>query len=412
MVNENCERLFEYLRSILFDQKIDTLDIEVLDESHQKLGRGLQFLQKSVEEMLHYSAELSQGNLSEVYASRDNFLCVNLKNMQANLNHLTWQAKQVAAGDYSQHISYLGEFSDAFNTMIQQLKERERLLKEETTKVKERAEVIQGYNTLLLELIGKQDEWILVIDADSENHEILYCNKNEQENDADVFCESCEQKLSFCSELLNWHGQEKYKVWKREEDSGKIYRITTFSVEWQGRNAFTHIVADITVEEKGKRKLENKAYIDPGTGIRNRLFFEEYMEKLLQKQQHAVFCYLDLDGLKYVNDKYGHTEGDLYIRRFVEIVQKQFRNTDLIARIGGDEFCIVLLECPLYRAYEKLKHALDAYIHDNDKEYPSSFSYGVVEIDGKETSLEKIIKKADAAMYEFKRKNKEKYIRE
>ena len=52
---------------------------------------------------------------------RDNFLCENLKSIHANLNHLTWQAKQVAKGDYAQTVSYLGEFSEAFNTMTGQL---------------------------------------------------------------------------------------------------------------------------------------------------------------------------------------------------------------------------------------------------------------------------------------------------
>ncbi len=58
------------------------------------------------------------------------------KNIHANLNHLTWQAKQVAKGDYSQTVSYLGEFSEAFNTMTQQLKERELKLKQEAEREK------------------------------------------------------------------------------------------------------------------------------------------------------------------------------------------------------------------------------------------------------------------------------------
>ena len=81
--------------------------------------------------MKRYSAEISKGNLSIEAPGRDNFLCENLKNIHANLNHLTWQAKQVAKGDYSQSVSYLGEFSEAFNTMTKQLKEREEELEEE-----------------------------------------------------------------------------------------------------------------------------------------------------------------------------------------------------------------------------------------------------------------------------------------
>lgn len=60
MENRNCEMLFEYLRSILYDSTIETLDISRLDEPYRKLGRGMQFLQHAVEEMLAYSADLSR----------------------------------------------------------------------------------------------------------------------------------------------------------------------------------------------------------------------------------------------------------------------------------------------------------------------------------------------------------------
>lgn len=128
--DKNCDLLFEYLRSILYDSQIQTLDVVKLDEPYQKLGLGLQFLERAVREMKTYSEALSRGNLSVKTPPRDNFLCENLKNIHANLNHLTWQAKQVAKGDYSQSVSYLGEFSEAFNTMTRQLQEREESFRE------------------------------------------------------------------------------------------------------------------------------------------------------------------------------------------------------------------------------------------------------------------------------------------
>ena len=116
MEDKNSELLFEYLRSILYDKKIQPLDVEQLDEPFRKLGRGLQYFAKTFTETKQYAAALSRGNLSVQPPPRENFLCENLKNIHANLNHLTWQAKQVAKGDYSQTVSYLGEFSEALNT--------------------------------------------------------------------------------------------------------------------------------------------------------------------------------------------------------------------------------------------------------------------------------------------------------
>ncbi len=412
MEKDNCELLFEYLRSILYDQQIHALDVKELDEPYQKLGKGLAFLQQAVEEMLAYTEDLSRGNLSGAYPSRDNFLCVNLKNLHANLNHLTWQAKQVASGDYSQHVSYLGEFSEAFNTMTAQLKERETQLKEEAQKVQKRAQVIEEYNDLLVEMARRRKEWIVVVDA--QNRDIVYCNKRKDEKRIDPeFCEKCRHRLSFRNDILNWQDSEQYKVWEAGDEEQGYYRITTFHIEWRGQNAYAHIVVDITDEKQAANRLNSKAYMDPGTGIHNRLFFDEYMESVLEEGREVTLCYLDLDGLKYVNDHYGHNQGDNYIRSFVSLMKSSVRSTDIFARIGGDEFCVVIPEVEKETAEKKFAELLELFVAENKEEYPVSFSYGVVEIRriGKRMTLEEIIKTADAQMYECKRRNKERYPR-
>ena len=412
MEKDNCELLFEYLRSILYDQQIHALDVKERDEPYQKLGKGLAFLQQAVEEMLAYTEDLSRGNLSGAYPSRDNFLCVNLKNLHANLNHLTWQAKQVASGDYSQHVSYLGEFSEAFNTMTAQLKERETQLKEEAQKVQKRAQVIEEYNDLLVEMTRRRKEWIVVVDA--QNRDIVYCNKRKDEKRIDPeFCEKCRHRLSFRNDILNWQDSEQYKVWEAGDEEQGYYRIPAFHIEWRGQNAYAHIVVDVTDEKQAANRLNSKAYMDPGTGIHNRLFFDEYMESVLEEGREVTLCYLDLDGLKYVNDHYGHNQGDNYIRSFVSLMKSSVRSTDIFARIGGDEFCVVIPEVEKETAEKKFAELLELFVAENKEEYPVSFSYGVVEIRriGKRMTLEEIIKTADAQMYECKRRNKERYPR-
>lgn len=293
MEDRNCELLFEYLKSILYDSQIKKLDVEKLDEPFRKLGLGLQFLQKAVEEMKSYTEDLSKGNLSGTLPGRDNFLCANLKNLHSNLNHLTWQAKQVAAGDYSQEVSYLGEFSDAFNQMIRQLDEREKLL-------------------------------------------------------------TAEKELT-------------------------------------------------------EKRLTSKAYYDSATGIRNRLYFMEYLEKIIFEEQDATLCYIDLDGLKFVNDHFGHAEGDAYIMSFVKEIQQAFHENNIFARIGGDEFCVIVSGCVGETVSQKLKASRTHFMESNKKDYPVSFSYGVYEILGEDNclTLEEIIDTADRKMYAFKKKYKE-----
>lgn len=388
----------------------DTFHVQELNEPYQDLKQDLHSLQSEVDEMTAYSAELSKGNLSVGFPGKDNFLCENLKNLHANLNHLTWQAQQVAKGDYTQHVSYLGDFSDAFNEMTKQLKERETKLREEALKAQSHAEMIEGYNELMVEMLSKRKEWLLVVDADTK--QILYCNKKKQEGPVDSgFCATCKKRLPFQQEILKWDSDEQYKVWDTAGEADTYYRITSFPIEWKEHASYVHIIVDITDEKQAAHTLASKAYHDPGTGIKNRLFFEEYMEMVLREEQNTTLCYLDLDGLKYVNDTYGHLEGDIYIQNFVELIKANFRSEDTFARIGGDEFCLVLSGSIGELIDLKMAEILRGFQTGGYAEYQCSFSYGVVDIDGSDHDLtyDEILHKADEIMYECKRRNKEKY---
>lgn len=388
----------------------DSFGDRELSEPYRELKHDFQSLQKEVEELTAYSAELSKGNLSVDFPNRDNFLCENLKNLHANLNHLTWQAQQVARGDYSQKVAYLGDFSAAFNEMTKQLKEREAQLRGEAQKARNRAEVIEGYNELMVEMLSKRKEWLLVVDRDT--REVLYCNKKEQkEIGEEKFCEACKKRLPFRSELIKWDSDEQYKVWELSGENDTYYRITSFLLEWKEHDSYVHIIVDVTDEKRTAHTLASKAYHDAGTGIKNRLFFEEYMDRILREGRDMTLCYLDLDGLKYVNDTYGHLEGDTYIQNFVELIKTNFRSEDTFARIGGDEFCLVLSGNIKELIGRKMAEILRQFQTGDYAEYQCSFSYGIVNIGGEEErlSFDEILCKADEIMYECKRRNKEKY---
>lgn len=289
-------------------------------------------------------------------------------------------------------------------------KKREQQFEEEKQRIQNRADMIEGYNELLVAMLSKRDEWLLVVDMESK--EILYCNKRKQFGRSDNhFCKTCKNRLTFHPELLSWKGDEQYSVWEMSGEDGANYRITSFPIELKERSSYVHIIVDITEEKRMAHNLTSKAYHDPGTGIKNRLFFEEYMEIILRDKQQATLCYLDLDGLKYVNDKYGHLEGDMYIQNFVEIIRKDFRSGDTFARIGGDEFCLVLTGNMKELLDRKLEEILTEFQESDFSEYQCSYSFGVVDIPGAANTmtLDEILQKADALMYECKRKNKERF---
>lgn len=412
MTNEqNCELLFQYLKSILYDPKVQAIDPGSLDAPYQKLGLGLQYLEKAVTEMKAYSEALSVGKLSVPVPPRDNFLCENLKNVHANLNHLTWQAKQVAKGDYSQHVSYLGEFSEAFNTMTRQLQERELSLKQEAEAEKEHARMMDSYNHLLMELIARSEESIMVISMTDQK--VLYCNGSGSIRiSPDELYSLCMRQLPL-TQSETAPGQETYRwTWETEDAEQRFYRITTGLMRWEGERAYVHIVREVTAEKSREARLETEAYHDTLTGIWNRNFFQEKAQELLDAGGAVLFCYCDLDHLKYINDHYGHHEGDWYICFFADCVRQYIRHEDIFARIGGDEFCIIIPDCARETAEEKLSIIQKQFAGDLSRPYPKSFSYGLVEAPAKHAPMnaESLIQQADTAMYIQKREHKQQYL--
>ena len=403
--DKNCELLFQYLYSILYDPKIEELDVQQLDAPFVKLGLGMQYLAQAVREIKTYSADLANGNLSGMYPGRENFLCENLKNLHANLNHLTWQAKQVAKGDYSQHVSYLGEFSEAFNSMTEQLREREQLLKAEAENAVRRAELVDHYNELFINLTRRINERILVTDAIGER--ILFTNHMEAEAFDDTIPELFRKQMKEQLKLLRQEHCSK-RIWEFRDEESHIYRVTSLRMEWRGEDAMAHIVQDVTADTRKKEELERQAYFDPMTGVGNRRFFREKMERLLRENEPFAFCFFDLDHLKHINDTYGHEEGDLYIKRFVKAVRCNIRGNDVFARIGGDEFAAAFIGCSEQNVERKIKVIRDVYRKMDAVPYEADFSYGIVAVteNMKQAELVSVMKKADEKMYLSKREKR------
>ena len=155
------------------------------------------------------------------------------------------------------------------------------------------------------------------------------------------------------------------------------------------------------------KSLEVKATVDTLTGLHNRAFVFEMLTNLLNiaKREDSVrYClaYLDLDNFKRVNDLYGHEEGDKVLKEVARIIRGNFRSGDVVGRIGGDEFIVIVYNCneeALIRRLERVKTTIEQLF----KKYGLSLSYGIVSIPKEGTEVNIVLKLADDRMYEMKR---------
>ena len=162
-MTETCDQyetaandLFAYVRDMIYKPSDAALDIDGLPGAFVNLGKGLEYLFKIISEAKDLAKELAVGDLNCALPSANNEIAAPLKSLHASLKHLTWQTQQVAKGDYDQRVEFMGDFSAAFNNMIEQLKRQNKINLEEKARLK-------TYVDLILESIANP---LLVFDGE------------------------------------------------------------------------------------------------------------------------------------------------------------------------------------------------------------------------------------------------------
>ncbi len=164
------------------------------------------------------------------------------------------------------------------------------------------------------------------------------------------------------------------------------------------------VMIDITEQKRVEEELRFLTIYDPLTGLHNRSFFQEEMNRLENSRQFPISVMMaDLDNLKVTNDLMGHAAGDALIVRVGRVLKKSFRAEDIIARIGGDEFAVILPCSNAANAEDAEKRVRRAILSDNLKhlDSPISLSLGFSTSENK-TSLARLLNEADRQMYQAK----------
>jgi diguanylate cyclase (GGDEF)-like protein/PAS domain S-box-containing protein len=170
-------------------------------------------------------------------------------------------------------------------------------------------------------------------------------------------------------------------------------------------------VQDITRLKSLQQELELRAHIDFLTGIPNRRYFMELAEHELARAQRyasdvAIFM-LDVDFFKQVNDEHGHKAGDKVLQNIAQIMQSMLREVDVLGRIGGEEFAIVLPQTNQQRAIEvaeRLRNqvANSKMLLDNGLSLNVTLSIGVAVMTPQHCDLDSMLGQADKGLYQAK----------
>lgn len=232
------------------------------------------------------------------------------------------------------------------------------------------------------------------------------------EDEAKIFCEIDDKVIKSRQANIN---EEKHT-----DAFGNIRTIQTRKMildDHELKDCLCGVITDITELKQLNKKLSEIAFRDNITGLMNRVAFDEASEKYLSifhsTHQKFALLYVDMDGLKFVNDSYGHPVGDKLIRETGKRIASVLEKKGEIARIGGDEFLLLIP----YRERkevifitEQILSSLNKPIKlEKTKSLMLSASIGIACCPDDGSTMDELIQRADSSMYEAKRKYKGSY---
>ncbi len=188
------------------------------------------------------------------------------------------------------------------------------------------------------------------------------------------------------------------------EWQNNIYKMKKFPVKllngYYGVGAY---IEDVTEKKEQIEKIEYLSFHDPLTGLYNRSFFEEEMRRLDTDRNLPISVIVgDVNGLKLANDIFGHDAGDELLREVANTFQKVCRSDDIIVRIGGDEFAILLPKTQAKHAKEIMNRIKEEFSKQNIKAVKGSISMGCDAKVDKQQDILQVIKNAEDRMYSEK----------
>lgn len=200
----------------------------------------------------------------------------------------------------------------------------------------------------------------------------------------------------------------------RREGGRGVADMRVVETVWKEEPVYLVSLRDVTEIVQLREELHNLSMTDDLTGLNNRRGFlqlaQQHLNLAKRTRSEVLLIFLDLNGLKDINDSLGHSEGDLALVDMARILRKTFRESDILGRIGGDEFTVLATDmagAAVGSLTGRLQNNLEAHNQHGGRRYNVSISVGVAYYDYEsDRSIEDLLVKADASMYQQKRRLK------
>jgi len=407
-VIRNTEALCAHIKAMLKCPGNTPLDVDALDGEFRELGEALAVADKCLAEQSDFAKALSKGDIEfQSPMGAANPLTGYFKTIQSNMRHLAWKARQVAEGDYTQKFDFMGEFSDAFNGMVDMLRIKEENLMKEIRAGQEKTRSLENMNKIFINIATGITQGIAVINILT--HEVIQTNPAYDEF-KEMTPGLAEALVKFSDENIGFieNGSEV----NLEFDAGGrtvYYTVIVYTLIWDEAGAIVFVIKDTSAE----RLLKEYAFQDELTGLFNRFYGMKALRQMVDDKRRFTMAFVDMDNLKYVNDNFGHGAGDGYIRDVAGLLR--VTSPDVTAcRLGGDEFMVIFPERSEKEVWDLLKSAiasLQELNKANHRPYYCNISFGCIEVDENTMlNVSEILGVADERMYEYKKANKKKPI--
>ncbi len=346
--------------------------------------------------LLLYVAILCFGTLVVVYYATQRLVLRRLSQLTNDVSEIEKR------GDFSGRVKNLGsdeigDLAGHVNRMMERLGQAHAVLNFEREQ--------------LLSIFESIDEAIYVVDP--QDYTIQYANSRlQQEFKHQIIGEKChwvmhrlEAPCSFCTmPFVMGENLGKPYVWDfRNPRVNRWYHCIDRAIRWPDGRWMRHEIAiDITDRKQLEERLAYSSYRDIPTGLHNRAYFQEQMRLVRTPPAAVILC--DLNGLKLINDTMGHAAGDHQIKAAASVLHDCFRAGDVVARIGGDEFAVLLPDSNLSivrKAVERIREAIGEH-NRRSPQVPLSMAIGYGAGEKVPIDMNEVMAEADRRMYEDK----------